>query len=174
MSLNYNIIDTLKMFIDCMRYNAMISIIISSIILCVLCILNKKFGKYLILVINVIILFLIGKYYIKEILSFNYSNPINNLYFYLFNSIIFIIVFSIETVFNSLDNYDYIFNSVFYIFISFTLFMTNYLNNITLIVLYNTFPMIKFGNILMLIYYLTVLTKIGYHAIIKTVPKRSE
>ena len=174
MSLNYNIIDTLKMFVDCLRYNVMISIIISSIILCILCILNKKVGKYLIIIINIIILFFIGKYYIKEILSFNYSNPINNIYFYLFNSIIFICIFSIETIFNSLDNYDYIFNSTFYIFILFMLFMTNYLNNMTVIVLYNTYPIIKFGNILMLIYYMTVLTKIGYHAIIKTVSKRSE
>ena len=151
----------------------MISIIVSSIALFIICILNEKVSKYIIITINVLLLFLIGKYYIKDIFSFEFSNPLNNMYFYFFNSVIFMIIFSIEAILNKLDKYDYIFNSLFLIFISFSIFMTHYLVNIPDIVIYNIYPMIKFGNILILVYYLTILTKIGYHVIIKKTSKRS-
>ena len=35
----------------------------------------------------------------------------------------------------------------------FSLFMTHYLNNVTLIVIGNIYPMIKFGNIIYIVYY---------------------
>ncbi len=173
MSINLNLSRTFSLLLDSLKYNVMISIIVSSIALFIICILNEKVSKYIIITINVLLLFLIGKYYIKDIFSFEFSNPLNNMYFYFFNSVIFMIIFSIEAILNKLDKYDYIFNSLFLIFISFSIFMTHYLVNIPDIVIYNIYPMIKFGNILILVYYLTILTKIGYHVIIKKTSKRS-
>ncbi len=173
MSLNRNFIDTFKMLYDVFKYNIMLTIILCSIVLCILFIYNKKLSKYLIIIINLILVFLIGKYYISDIISFKFSNPINNMYFYFFNSFIFIVVITIQAIFNLLVTYDYIFYSIYLIFISFSLFMTHYLYNISNIVILNIFPMIKFGNILMFIYYITFLTKLGYHVIIKTTSKRS-
>ena len=173
MSINFDFLETWRMFLDSIRYDVLLSIILGSILLCFICIINSKFGKVLIIIVNVILLFLIGKYYIKDIISFNFSDPINNMYFYFFNSIIFMIVFTLEAFFDYLEKYDYIFYSLFLIGVSFSLFMTDYLNNAQSIVILNIYPMIKFGNILMLIYYLVVLTKIGYHVIIKKTSKRS-
>ena len=173
MSINLNLSRTFSLLLESLKYNVMISIIVSSIALFIICILNEKVSKYIIITINVLLLFLIGKYYIKDIFSFEFSNPLNNMYFYFFNSVIFMIIFSIEAILNKLDKYDYIFNSLFLIFISFSIFMTHYLVNIPDIVIYNIYPMIKFGNILILVYYLTILTKIGYHVIIKKTSKRS-
>lgn len=173
MSINLNLDKTFSILLDNLHYNVMVSIIISSIILLIICLFNEKIGKYILIGVNVILLFLIGKYYIGDIIKFEFSNPLNNIYFYLFNSIIFILLFSIQSILNKLDKYDYVFNSIFLIFIGFSLFMTHYLNNITEIVIYNIYPMIKFGNILILIYYIVFLTKIGYHVIINKTSKRS-
>ena len=173
MSLDYGIGEALKLFSNCLKYDVIYSIIISSIVLLVICIMNKKVGKFLILIINVILLFLIGKYYFKDIISLNFSNPINNIYFYYFNGILFIIILSIQALLDKLETYDYIFNTIFLIFMAFSLFMTNYLFNATYIVIYNIFPMVKFGNILILIYYVTILTKIGYHVILKKTSRGS-
>ena len=54
-----------------------------------------------------------------------------------------------------------------------SLFMTQYLNNLVYIVIFNIYPMIKFGNMLIIIYYAVFLTKIGYHVIIKKTSKGS-
>ena len=173
MSINFDFIETWRLLLDSIRYDVLVSIILGSILLCFICIINSKFAKVLIAIVNIILLFLICKYYIKDIVSFNFSNPINNMYFYFFNSIIFIIIFTLEVIFDYLEKYDYVFYSLFLMCISFSLFMTDYLNNVQSIVILNIYPMIKFGNILMLIYYLTILTKLGYHVIIKKTSKRS-
>ena len=173
MSLNYGFGKAFELFSNCFKYDVIYSIIISAIVLLIICIMNKKISKYLILIINVVLLFLISKYYFKDIFSFKFSDPINNIYFYYFNSVVFIIIFSIEALLDKLETYDYVFNTIFLIFMAFSLFMTNYLFNSTYIVIYNIFPMIKFGNILVLIYYVTILTKIGYHVILKKTSKGS-
>ena len=92
----------------------------------------------------------------------------------MFNSIVFITLISIKSILNKLTIYDYIFNSIFLIFISFALFMTHYLSNITYLIIFNIYPSIKFGNALMIAYYIVFLTNICYHAIIKSISKRSE
>ena len=114
MSINYSLNKAFSLLLDTLKYNAMISIIISSIALFIICIVNNKVGKYLILIINVVILFLIGKYYIADIIKFDFIDPLNNIYFYLFNSIVFILLISIQALLNKLDKYDYIFNSIFF------------------------------------------------------------
>ena len=174
MSINYGLKKTFSLLLDSLHYNVMISIIISSIILLIICLLNKRISKYIILSINVILLILILKYYIVDILKFDFINPINNIDFYFFNSIIFIIIISLKSIFNRLNKCDYIFNSIFLIFIGFSLFMTHYLHNLSYIIIFNIYPMIKLGNILMIIYYLVLLTKVFYSVIIKTTSKRSE
>ena len=173
MSINFDFIETWRLLLDSVRYDVLLSIILGSILLCFICIINNKFGRCLVIIVNVILLFFIGKYYINDIIEFNFGNPINNMHFYFFNSIIFIIAFTLEAIFDYLEKYDYVFYSLFLIGISFSLFMTNYLNNAQSIVILNIYPMIKFGNILMLLYYIVVLTKIGYHVIIKKTSKRS-
>ena len=157
MSFNYSIIDAFKLLSISFKYNIFIAIIISSIIFTIILIINKdrKFKNYIISIINVVLISIIIYYYFNDIISFNFSNPINNIYFYFFNSVIYLVVMSIFTfIFNKSINF--IFYLVSLINILFSLFMTNYLGNNTLIVMGNIIPMIKFGNIIYIVYYVYV------------------
>ena len=155
MSLNYNIIETFKLLLKSFKYDIFIALIIGMIILVILFILNKNNKKinYLIYIINLILIIIIFIYYIKDIISFKFSNPINNIYFYFFNSIIYLIIMSI-VLNNKYKKINYIIYGLSLINLLFALFMTHYLNNQTLIVIGNIFPMIKFGNIIYIIYYI--------------------
>ncbi len=159
MSLNYNIIETFKLFPLIFRYNVFYSILFAAIIFNIILILNKdkKVTKYLVLIINLLILVLILYYYMFDIIKFKFSNPINNIYFYFFNTIVCLIVFSIKKKYKL---HDYIFYTIFLINILFSLFMTHYLGNNTIIVIGNIFPMIKFGNIIYIVYYLILIIKL--------------
>ena len=75
--------------------------------------------------------------YVKEIL-------------YLLYLIIMILV-SCKTKYKKTN---YVIYGLSLIFILFSLFMTHYLSNITLIVIGNIYPMIKFGNIIYISYYI--------------------
>ena len=158
MSFNYSIIDAFKLLSISFKYNIFIAIIISSIIFTIILIINKdrKFKNYIISIINVVLISIIIYYYFNDIISFNFNNPINNIYFYFFNSVIYLVVMSIFTfIFNKSINF--IFYLVSLINILFSLFMTNYLGNNTLIVMGNIIPMIKFGNIIYIVYYVYVI-----------------
>ena len=159
MSLNYNIIETLKLLSNAFKYNIFISIIISSILLIILLIINKekKIFKYIILSINAVLIIFIGCYYIKSIITFKFSHPINNMYFYFFNSIIYLIIMSISIFKIKYKKTNYIFYGMVLINLLYALFMTHYLNNIETIVIGNIFPMIKLGNIIYLSYYVFIL-----------------
>ena len=165
MSLDYNIIETLKLLKDCFKYNIFIAIIISSILFVILLIINKdkKITKYTVLGINIFLIIMIGYYYIKDIIKFNFSNPINNIYFYFFNTITFLIITSIINFITKYKKINYVFYGLCLINILFSLFMTHYLGDNALVVIGNIFPMIKFGNIIYITYYiiisLTFLTK---------------
>ena len=163
MSLNYNIIDTLKLLKDAFKYNVFYSIIISSTLLVILLILNKekKITNYIVMGINIILIGLICYFYIKDIFALNFVNPINNIYFYFFNSIIYLIVWIIINFKTKYKKTNYIFYGINLINILYSLFMTHYLNNIPLIVIGNIFPMIKFGNILYFVYYILLLINLG-------------
>ena len=171
MSIDLDFLDTWQLFLDSIRYDILLALIISSLLLCFICIINKQVSKYLIIIVNIILLFFIGKYYIRDILTFNFSNPINNIYFYFFNGIVFITIFTLEAIFDYIEKYDYLFYALFLIFMSFSIFMSDYLDSS--LVIYNIYPMIKIGNMIMLLYYIVVLTKVGYHVIIKKTSKRS-
>lgn len=158
MSLNYNFINTLKLLYDSLKYSIMIALIISMIISVILLILNKdnKKTNYIVFVINLILISIIFIYYIKDIVTFKFNDPINNIYFYFFNSIIYLIVFSIMTFKTKYKKTNYIIYGISLVWLLFSLFMTHYLNNQTLIVIGNIYPMIKFGNIIYIVYYLLV------------------
>lgn len=163
MSLNYNIIDTLKLLKDALQYKIFYSIIISTILLIIVLILNKdkKIYNYVVTILNIMLISIICCFYIKDIFKFKFSNLINNIYFYYFNSIIYLIITSIITFKQKYKKINYIFYGISLINILYSLFMTYYLNNITLIVIGNIFPMIKFGNILYFIYYIFLLINLG-------------
>ena len=158
MSLNYNLIETLKLLLDSLKYEAMSAIIIGMIIFVILLIINKENKKtnFIVGIINLLLIIIISIYYIKDIIKFNFSNPINNIYFYFFNAIIYLIIMSIISFKTKHKKTNYIIYGLSLIFILFSLFMTHYLSNATLIVIGNIYPMIKFGNIIYIIYYILV------------------
>jgi len=158
MSLNYNFIETLKLLLTSLKYGVMIAIIISMIIFVILLIMHKENKKtnYIVSIINLLLITIISIYYIKDIIKFNFSNPINNIYFYFFNTIIYLVIMSIITFKIKYKKINYIIYGISLIFILFSLFMTHYLENSTLIVIGNIYPMIKFGNIIYIIYYMLV------------------
>jgi len=163
MSLNYNIIETVKLLKDAFKYNIFYSIIISFILLVILLILNKekKITNYIMMCINIILITIICYFYIKDIFLFNFNNPINNIYFYFFNSIVYLIVGTIINFKTKYKKTNYIFYGISLINLVYSLFMTHYLGNIPLIVIGNIFPMIKFGNIIYVIYYILLLINLG-------------
>lgn len=160
MSLNYNIIETFKLFLTSLKYNIMISIIISMIIFTILLIINKNNKKtnYIVSIINLILIIIISIYYIDDIIKFNFSNPINNIFFYFFNSIIYLLVMSIIIFKTKYKKTNYILYGLSLVNILFSIFMTHYLNNNTFIVIGNIYPMIKFGNIIYLFYYVFIVS----------------
>lgn len=162
MSLNYNFIDTLKLLLVSLKYEVFIAIIISMIIFTVLLILNKdnKKTNYIVCIINLILIILISIYYIKDIITCNFSNPLNNIYFYFLNIIIYLIIMSITVFKTKYKKVNYIIYGIGLINILFSIFMTYYLNNNTILVIGNIYPMIKFGNIIMLIYYLLIIVSL--------------
>lgn len=163
MSLNYNFIETLKLLLDSLKYGVMIAIIISMIIFVILLIIHKENKKtnYIVSIINSLLIIIISIYYIKDIIKFNFSNPINNIYFYFFNTIIYLTIMGIVSFKIKYKKTNYIIYGLSLTFILFSLFMTHYLSNTTLIVIGNIYPMIKFGNIIYIVYYIFLLLCLG-------------
>lgn len=159
MSLNYSIIEAFKLLEDAFKYNIFIAIIISSILFTILLILNKeeKIIKYVILGINTLLIILISYYYMKSILTFKFNNPVNNMYFYFFNSIIYLVMMTILNFKTKYKKINYVFYCFVLISLLYSLFMTYYLNDVEIIVIGNIFPMIKFGNIIYFAYYVFIL-----------------
>jgi len=163
MSLNYNIINTFELLSNSFKYDIFISIIISCILLVIILILNKdkKIINYVICGINLLLIVLICYYYIDSILTFKFSNPINNMYFYFLNSIIYLVIMIIINFKTKYKKTNYIFYGLILINLLYSLFITHYLGNIELIVIGNIFPMIKFGNIIYLSCYILLIINLG-------------
>ncbi len=157
MSLNYNIIDTFKLLDLAIKSDMFITVTVCSIILTIIFLINKdkSFVKYVVLTLNISFIILILYYYRSNLLTFNIKNFMNNIYFYFFNSIVYLIVSIIVTFKTKFKNLNYMFYLLALINLSYSLFITHYFNNMTLIVIGNIFPMIKFGNIIYAIYYIT-------------------
>ena len=160
MSLNYNFIDTLKLLVNSLKYEIMISLIIGISIFIALLIINEKNKKinYIICIINILVIIIISLYYMKGIISFKFSNPINNIYFYFLNSIIYLITMCIINFKIKYKKINFIIYGISLINILFSIFMTYYLNNNTFIVIGNIYPMIKFGNIIYFCYYIFLIS----------------
>ena len=159
MSLNYNLIDTIKLIELVIKNKMFISILISISILSIIFYINKKYLKWLILTINIVLLFGVCYYYLFDIISLNFNNPINNIYVYFLNTILFITIFSVLLFINKVSKIDFIFYYITLINIIYSLFITYYFKNYTIIVIGNIFPIIKFGNLLYVLYYIYVVLR---------------
>ena len=158
MSLDYSVIETFKLLENCFKYDIFIAIIVSCISLIIILNINKdrKIINYIILEFNMLLIVIVAFYYLEGILTFKFSNPINNMYVYFFSSIIFLIINTIMFFKSKYKKINYIFYGLVLINLLFSLFITYYLKNIDLIVIGNIFPMIKFGNIIYISYYIFV------------------
>ena len=159
MSLDYNVIETFKLLGSAFKYPIFYSIIIVSILLVIILIINKekKITKYIVCGINLVLIVLICYFYLNQIFSFKFTSPINNLYFYFFNSFIYLILMSIINFKTKYIKINYMIYVLALINLLYSLFMTHYLNNINLIVIGNIYPMIKIGNIIYFIYYILLI-----------------
>ena len=82
------------------------------------------------------------------------------MYFYYFNSIIYLIIMVVVNFKTKYKKTNYLFYGLVLINLLFSLFMTYYLSNVEIIVIGNIFPMIKFGNIIYISYYIFILVLI--------------
>ena len=94
MILNYNIIDAFKLLINSFKHTFFIFSILAVLIYIFIIFFNKnrKISKTIVLFINIILIIIILYYYLISILSFKFNNPLNNIYFYFLNSIIYLII----------------------------------------------------------------------------------
>lgn len=155
MSLNYNLLETIKLSKLFFKYDIFNALVIISFIFFLVLVLNNnnKYLKYTYYIVNILLIIFIIIYYDNNIIKFNFSNPINNIYMYFFNSLIYLIIQLLT--FNKIKyrKISYVFYFIFFIGISFSLFMTYYLSGSDIIVIGNIYPIIKFGNILYIFYF---------------------
>lgn len=139
----------------------MIVLIICSIIILILLLINKKVFKYVAVFINILLIMLIIYYYHNHLISVDTFKFINhNIYFYFLNTIMFLILCSIFLFKCERDIIIIIIYIIIFCFVSFSLFITHYLHNNTLIVVGNIYPMIVMGNYLCFIFYFYLLVKL--------------
>lgn len=159
MYLEYNIIKTFNLLIDLINnYTFFKAIIIGAIILGILLFINinNDKTKYIILIINFLLIISIVNYYGLNIFD-GFNHYLNNMYSYFFNSILFLSFINF-LYFKDIINKKLIipFYIISLINIIFSLFMTFYLKNIDLLVLGNVYPIIKFGNIIYFIFLILI------------------
>ena len=167
--LNYGISKTFSLLLQQFKLSSFLSILISCVLFGFIIFLNKekKTTKYIFIGLNISFIILILYLYFEGIMSFKYSHPFKNIYVYYLNSIIYLILITIlskRIIHSKLGILFYIFNliGIFY-----SIYITIYLKNITIIVIGNIFPEIFFGNILIFINYI-------YMIIRKTINNRSK
>ena len=175
MSLNYSIIETFKLLELAIKNDMFITITVCSIILTIIFLINKdrSFVKYAVLILNILFIMLILYYYRSNLLTFSINDFMNNIYFYFFNSIIYLIISIVVTFKTKYKNTNYIIYLLVLINLSYSLFITHYFHNTTLIVIGNIFPMIKFGNIIYIVYYIIILCVIIYKNLYNSLYKRT-
>lgn len=157
MYLNYSIAKLFSLLVDYVyNYKIFIAIILSCIIYCTLYFVNinnKKFNL-LTLLINFILIVLIIYYYNSDLIQMKMLNHFShNLYFYFFNSTIYLTIVSVMLYKNKLKKICIISYGLGLIFLLFALFMTYYLSNVDIVVLGNIYPSIVLGNYIYFIYY---------------------
>lgn len=162
MSLNYNIIDSFKLLINSFKHTFFIFSILVVLIYMFIIIFNRnrKISKTIVLSINIILIIIILYYYLISILSFKFNNPLNNIYFYFLNSIIYLIINIIIKCKRNYNIFEYVIYGISLVFIIFSCFITKYLSNVNILVIGNIYPMIKLGNIIYIIYYIYLIIKL--------------
>ncbi len=161
MYLNYSIGKTFSLLLDTLSHFMMWIIIISVFILSIILYVNKDNSKvkYLLYVINLLLIGLIVYFYHNNLLSnLTFKHITHNLYFYFLNIICYLIFFSIY-IYKNVNKYIIIHYLIQLIFLIYALFMTSYVYNIHLIVIGNIYPMIVYGNYLCFIFYLWMIYK---------------
>lgn len=160
--LNYSIGKTFSLLLEQFKLSSFISIILSCIILGIVLYINRnnKIIKYIFIGINAILLGFVLVLYIKDILKLDYFNPLKNIYVYFLNAIVYLILCIIlnkKIIQNKVNLILYTLNNIG---IAYSIIMSLYLKNITIIVIGNIFPQIFFGNILILISYVVLFIKV--------------
>ena len=162
MSTSLSIKDTSLLFFNLLEYNIYRVLIFLGFIF-VYILINKKDNKiikYIITIINTIVIGFICAYYLDDILTLKFSNLFNNIYVYFLSNIVFLLIFSITMYKLKYKNIYYILYVTILINILFSLFMTLYLKDNTLLVLGNIYPMMKINNIVFVLYYVLLTIKV--------------
>lgn len=156
MYLNYDLSKFISLFLSQFNYPIYIVLLLVSFIFASLYIYTKsKVLNVLVLFINIFFLFLICKYYYSNLFSLdNFNYFVHNMYFYFFNSIVFLILNFFCLMYGKYTKIYIIFYCISIIFLGFSLFMTHYLYNNHLIILGNIYPGIILGNITYFLFYL--------------------
>ena len=158
-NLNYSIGKTISLLLQQLKISSFISVILTCILLGVILYINRanKLIKYIFIGINIVLLVFVLALYIKNIVKFNYTNPLKNIYVYFLNTIIYLItciILNKKIYQNKLNLVLYILNKIGIVY---SIIMTLYLKNITIVVIGNIFPQIFFGNILLIIGYVVLI-----------------
>ena len=158
-NLNYSIGKTISLLLQQLKISSFISVILTCILLGVILYINRanKLIKYIFIGINIVLLVFVLALYIKNIVKFNYTNPLKNIYVYFLNTIIYLItciILNKKIYQNKLNLILYILNKIG---IAYSIIMTLYLKNITIVVIGNIFPQIFFGNVLLIISYIVLI-----------------
>lgn len=138
------------------NYKIFLMIILSSVVFTVLYLINKnnKYFDNIVKVFNIVLIFIIIMFYKDKLFYLSiFNNFTHNMYFYFFNTIIYLCIITFNLSKNVYKKINIIFYSISLIFILFALFMTHYLDNNHLVILGNIYPSIVIGNYIYFIYY---------------------
>ena len=158
-NLNYSISKTISLLFQQLKISSFVSVMLTCILLGVILYINRsnKLIKYIFIGINIILLVFVLALYIKNIVKFNYTNPLKNIYVYFLNTIIYLItciILNKKIYQNKLNLVLYVLNKIG---IAYSIIMTLYFKNVTIIVIGNIFPQIFLGNILLIISYVILI-----------------
>lgn len=157
MYLDYSVSKLFYLLIESIiNYKVFLMIILSSIIFVFIYLINKnnKLFDMLVAIFNVFLIFIIIMFYKDNLFNISiFDHFTHNMYFYFFNTIIYLIIISFNLYKNIYKKINIIFYGISLIFILFSLFMSHYLNNNHLLILGNIYPSIIIGNFIYFIYY---------------------
>lgn len=155
MYLDYSIIDTLNLLISSiLEHTMMWIIIVCSLIYGFILHINKN--KYLVTIVNLLLVFLILYYYHSYLhKSLVFIHVSHNIFFYFLNNIIYLIIVNILFI---KEMRIYIIHYILIIILLlYSLYITSIVHNIPLITIGNIYPMIVVGNYLCFIYYIIII-----------------
>lgn len=159
MYLDYNVSKLFSLLLESIvNYKVFLMIIISSIIFIFIYLLNKnnKLFDMIVAIFNTFLIFIIIAFYKDNLFNLSILKHFNhNMYFYFFNTIIYLFIISFNLYKSIYKKINIIFYGISLIFILFSLFMTYYLTNNHLLILGNIYPSIVIGNFIYFIYYST-------------------